>query len=1132
MPATQSNPTSPRSSRVLGRTDTPLTLLVRGGEHNGRTIRITSSKCTVGSARGCTFRLQAAGVRPVHCWILRGARTTLLQAWSADVQLNGAAVREAALRPGDRLQIGPIEFEVLTGSPPEQFDCPAGPLAPSHLSLPQLPTTGEPRRRLEDRLSAAEEALQRREAEVEVLHRSAQAQVDQHRDAFHLLRNECDQQQTQLAWEQSQWQSERAAFDAQLAQATTALEQQSRQAAEARKLAFDEAKQLADSLLESNHELRQLRETVQTQREEFQSRRLDLQSALAAVQAQADERQQQLATQRDDAARQSAGLIELVGQLRSELAAVSQQHTSALAERDLHHQTEWLGIEQRLESGAAELARVRQELSQSHAQRDELETRVQTLTAQLRNREADHAAQCGEVAALQAQFAAEKGTLAELAAEWEGRCNLSGHTVDELQSKSAEEICRLRNEIIAMAEERDTLHDRIANLDEQLSAHAAQHAAPSEQVGATQTPFAYEQDSLAQQIANWEVRYEAREQELAEVREELREARATVAAERDSFQEQTAQWQTRVNEMEVLADRQSDLHIAELQTVRAATSAAEAERNRLQAERATLLEEQAVLQGKCANLARQIARLESELAAERESSSSDTADQGSMTMLIPRQTAELREDLTQLKTVQQQLAAAQADAQEKQLQLDALQQSLAAAEKAVEASAAEGNSAEAWNEQRTKLASDLADRAAQVERLTAQCEQLQEQLAALQREAVQLREQLATRSDDLQGERTELAALRQSLTAEQERLAAWQQIASDENATFAKQQTAAQHDCEAWESLLKDKEESLERRALVLAEQSNELSLREADLNQQLAEVDAQLARLQATQGEPCQTAPDSCVASEPASEPANESVSESFADKREQPETKDSGDVDSILARLGEAGLLRSEPGAESFTEGLKEQTEGIEPAEAPLAENPDDEIRSTLTLPKQSGDGAAEDDDSIESYMSQLLRRVRGEESFVHTTSVLSSISRPSEPPKSTVEPVAPPPPPVVDSKPVTPSEYLPRSQAPEQTVDVAAMRELANSAARMAISTHANKHTVKRAAGKLIIGAIASVVASVALGFWALRSGSWIAVCGALASFAGLGYFALKMGISSCNFLRLARPSEQQKPKANQE
>src|SRR5687767_11115844 len=91
----------------------PLTLRVCGGSHHGRLITIRSPKCTIGSAGGCTLRLRAAGVRPLHCWILRGRAGTVVRRCSAGTLLNGQAYEDAPLKDGDRLRIGTVELEVV-----------------------------------------------------------------------------------------------------------------------------------------------------------------------------------------------------------------------------------------------------------------------------------------------------------------------------------------------------------------------------------------------------------------------------------------------------------------------------------------------------------------------------------------------------------------------------------------------------------------------------------------------------------------------------------------------------------------------------------------------------------------------------------------------------------------------------------------------------------------------------------------------------------------------------------------------------------------------------------------------------------------------------------------------------------
>jgi hypothetical protein len=101
-----------RRSRLLGTPPGELTFSVLTGEHQGRQIQIRNAKCTIGSAPGCTLRLRARGVRPLHCWILRGPGGTIVRCRHPHTHLNGRLFDEAPLSPGDRLRIGSIELEV------------------------------------------------------------------------------------------------------------------------------------------------------------------------------------------------------------------------------------------------------------------------------------------------------------------------------------------------------------------------------------------------------------------------------------------------------------------------------------------------------------------------------------------------------------------------------------------------------------------------------------------------------------------------------------------------------------------------------------------------------------------------------------------------------------------------------------------------------------------------------------------------------------------------------------------------------------------------------------------------------------------------------------------------------------
>ena len=104
------------ASSTISKPDTidgELVLRICGSARDGQVVRLQSRKCTIGSGPRCTLRLRASGIQPLHCLIVRGAKSTIVRRWAADTRLNGRSFSTAPLVPGDRLGIGPIEFEVL-----------------------------------------------------------------------------------------------------------------------------------------------------------------------------------------------------------------------------------------------------------------------------------------------------------------------------------------------------------------------------------------------------------------------------------------------------------------------------------------------------------------------------------------------------------------------------------------------------------------------------------------------------------------------------------------------------------------------------------------------------------------------------------------------------------------------------------------------------------------------------------------------------------------------------------------------------------------------------------------------------------------------------------------------------------
>lgn len=103
----------------------PVSHALSGGRPNSLRVRVRSTgqlidlpmgKTTVGSSPRCNLRIEAPGVQPVHCLLVRDSDGLTARRWAADSQLNGAAFDDAPLASGDRLLLGGVELE-LVGPP-------------------------------------------------------------------------------------------------------------------------------------------------------------------------------------------------------------------------------------------------------------------------------------------------------------------------------------------------------------------------------------------------------------------------------------------------------------------------------------------------------------------------------------------------------------------------------------------------------------------------------------------------------------------------------------------------------------------------------------------------------------------------------------------------------------------------------------------------------------------------------------------------------------------------------------------------------------------------------------------------------------------------------------------------------
>lgn len=143
---------------------------------------------------------------------------------------------------------------------------------------------------------------------------------------------------------------------------------------------------------------------------------------------------------------------------------------------------------------------------------------------------------------------------------------------------------------------------------------------------------------------------------------------------------------------------------------------------------------------------------------------------------------------------------------------------------------------------------------------------------------------------------------------------------------------------------------------------------------------------------------------------------------------------------------------------------------------------------VPLPSDSTGQNEDESIETYMARLLKRVRGDAVANAFVTQQAAIEETTESPREIVDQT----PEGVQPSAIEPAEFLPRKSAPEQAADVAAMRELAVSTTRQAINRSSQQRFQKHSLGTTL-GACALIGLSVALFGWAFDTGNWIAWTG---------------------------------------
>jgi hypothetical protein len=104
---------SVQSATTNSRRETGLLLRSIRGPADSPLIPLGVGRYVIGSAPDADVRLDVHGVEPQHAVLLIGPQRTVLKGFSRFTWVNDGVIRECAVKPGDRVCFGPVEFEIV-----------------------------------------------------------------------------------------------------------------------------------------------------------------------------------------------------------------------------------------------------------------------------------------------------------------------------------------------------------------------------------------------------------------------------------------------------------------------------------------------------------------------------------------------------------------------------------------------------------------------------------------------------------------------------------------------------------------------------------------------------------------------------------------------------------------------------------------------------------------------------------------------------------------------------------------------------------------------------------------------------------------------------------------------------------
>lgn len=767
-------------------------------------------------------------------------------------------------------------------------------------------------------------------------------------------------------------------------------------------------------------------------------------------------------------------------QLRTALADAHQQLEDACRELSATQAT--------MQRQSGELHELRSALTsaeQNDDERAELASRMELETAALRDEQARCLTELNDLRAALAGALDERSRLTSLALENEQRL--------------ATEQERWQTEQKRLQAEQELLQRRLNQRDAELSAVREESQT---QTGAMTIQMDQLRRTVDMSQSQWETKCVVLEQQLAARQAELATAQQAREQDRQTFEQERRGFGEQLQAFE-----------RERQTNERERHAVERERQAFAAERQAHQDELLALESQQRQLdeeRRAKSRLELEVAEHR------AAFEGQLTQL-QQQLDEKQQALTAATNRLQEADVVNARCEQLQSKLLSAHQDL-----------------QSLNDQMTALAANAGcqdDVARQVAELTQQRQLLDERTAALAAEQQAATSQLHERAQHLEQQAaelernleaanarlTELDTLRAQLAADRDALGERAQQLAEREQQIAACASESPIVTQPFAAIEPSADESQAIRAQELEQQLAAAEAGRRNLAEQVETLELRCRELEEQRGAALAQAAaayrDAVVSSADVQPVAEESDApihmtapfqpQEAQAEQEQPadgeRVRDSAQVESVLGRLVRSGVWREEKPAE---------------IEGPAAEAPPPEVAAPASRLAAAEHG---DDESIDNYMDRLLKRVRGEsatDAGGWKKNQIPDGSAPAAPAVQTAPAMSPP------VHPEPEGEYVPRTTAPEQTLGLSAMRDVANTAARTAIETHIRKHTGQQAIGRLVT-AVLILLVSVAGGYSAWHAHSFPAgVVGAFGVALGL-FWTLAAIRRITTVMRLNRP-----------